>query len=87
MVPSRVDIDNYQAQQYQNYAKAIGSCGACHSNSKGEGLDDFLGAHGSGGRPNACYVCHTAITTTNTTDWPHQFQWQATPGSGTVTGN
>ena len=87
MVPTRVDIDNYQPQQYQNYAKAIGSCGACHSSSKGEGLGDFLEAHGSGGRPNACYVCHTAITTTDTTKWPHQFQWKATTGSGVVSGN
>jgi predicted CxxxxCH...CXXCH cytochrome family protein len=85
MVPSRVDIDNYQSKQYQNYAKSIGSCGACHSTSKGEGLGDFLEAHGSGGRPNACYVCHTAITTTNTANWPHQFQWKATTGSGVVT--
>ncbi|MBJ6724597.1 cytochrome c3 family protein [Geomesophilobacter sediminis] len=84
MVPSRVDIDNYQSQQYQNYAKAIGSCGACHANSKGEGLGDFMEAHGSGKRPNACYVCHTAITTTDTTKWPHQFQWKATKGSGIV---
>ena len=87
MVPSRVDIDNYQSQQYQNYAKAIGSCGACHSSSKGEGLGDFLEAHGSGKRPNACYVCHTAITTTNTANWPHQFQWKATKGSGVVSGD
>ena len=87
MVPTRVDIDNYQAQQYQNYAKSIGSCGACHSNSKGEGLGDFLEAHGAGKRPNACYVCHTAITTTNTANWPHQFQWKATQGSGIVSGD
>lgn len=86
-VPSRVDIDNYQSQQYQNYAKAIGSCGACHSSSKGQDLSDFLEAHGSGGRPNACYVCHTAITSTNTAKWPHQFQWKATTGSGVVSGN
>jgi len=87
MVPSRVDIDNYQSRQYQNYAKSIGSCGACHSSSKGEGLGDFLEAHGSGKRPNACYVCHTAITTTNTAKWPHQFQWKATTGSGVVSGD
>ena len=87
MVPSRVDIDNYQSLQYQNKAKSIGSCGACHSSSKGEGLGDFLDAHGSGKRANACYVCHTAITTTNTAKWPHQFQWKATTGSGIVSGD
>jgi len=87
MVPSRVDIDNYQSLQYQNYAKSIGSCGACHASSKGEGLGDFLEAHGSRGRANACYVCHTAITTANTALWPHQFQWKATTGSGVVKGD
>jgi predicted CxxxxCH...CXXCH cytochrome family protein len=88
MVPSRVDIDNYQSRQYQNYSKAIGSCGACHSNSKGAGLgSDFMEAHGAGKRPNACYVCHTAITTTNTAKWPHQFQWKSTKGSGVVSGD
>ena len=87
MVPSRVDIDNYQSLQYQNYQKSIGSCGACHAGSKGEGLGDFLEAHGAGKQPNACYVCHTAITTTDTSKWPHQFQWKSTTGSGFVSGD
>jgi predicted CxxxxCH...CXXCH cytochrome family protein len=76
MVPSRQGSDNYQAIQYQSRAKTIGSCGACHAGSKGAGLGEFLGQHGGSGRSTACNVCHTAITTTNTTNWPHQYQWK-----------
>ena len=78
MVPSREDSDNYQAMQYQGKAKSIGSCGVCHSNSKGEGAGNFMEAHG-GSNPetkNACYICHTAVTT-NTEKWPHSYQWKA----------
>lgn len=60
MVPSRQASDNYQALQYQGKAKTIGSCG-------GAGLGEFLGQHGSGGRATARNVCHTVVTTTNTT--------------------
>ena len=35
MVPSSQASDNYQAIQYQNVAKSIGSCGVCHEGSKG----------------------------------------------------
>jgi hypothetical protein len=76
MVPSRQASDNYQALQYQNSAKTIGSCGVCHAGSKGAGLGEFLGQHGSGRASTACNVCHTAITTTDTTKWPHQYQWK-----------
>ena len=76
MVPSRQASDNYQALQYQNGAKSIGSCGVCHAGSKGAGLGEFLGQHGSGGASTACNICHTAITTTNTLLWPHQYQWK-----------
>lgn len=78
MVPSREDSDNYQAIQYQGKALSIGSCGVCHSNSKGEGASEFMEVHG-GSNPetkNACYVCHTAVTA-NTGSWPHSYQWKA----------
>ncbi len=76
MVPSREASDNYQALQYQSKAVTIGSCGACHTGSKGLGTGEFLSEHGSNGRPTACNICHTAITTINTTVWPHQYQWK-----------
>jgi hypothetical protein len=76
MVPSGQASDNYQALQYQSGAKSIGSCGVCHAGSKGAGLGEFLGQHGSGRMSTACNICHTAITTTNTTNWPHQYQWK-----------
>jgi hypothetical protein len=78
MVPSREDSDNYQSIQYQNVAKSIGSCGACHSNSKGKGSENFTEAH-VGSNPehkNACYICHTSLTA-DTGKWPHAFQWKA----------
>lgn len=74
MVPSNQASDNYQAIQYQSVAKSLGSCGVCHSGSKGDGLGEFLNQHGSG--VSACSVCHTAITTINTALWPHQYQWK-----------
>ena len=76
MVPSRQAADNYQAIQYQGSPKTIGSCGACHGASKGEGGGEFLEEHGSGGRNSACNVCHLGINSNNTALWPHQFQWQ-----------
>ena len=57
-------------------AKSIGVCSVCHPTSKGEGLGDFLEAHG-GGRATACSVCHTGISTSNAAQWPHQFQWKS----------
>ncbi len=90
MVPAREASDNYQAMQYQGAAKTIGSCGACHSNSRGAGLGEFLEEHG-GSSPSvqsACNVCHTSVSTTNTAMWPHSYQWGATttepPSGGTV---
>jgi hypothetical protein len=83
MVPSSLITDNYQALQYQNKAKTIGSCGACHSSSRGateggEGENEFLSTHG--GLPpdqaSACQVCHTGVVG-DTPLWPHQFQWKA----------
>lgn len=77
MYPSRESKDNYQPLQYQSSSKSIGSCGVCHENSRGGGASDFGEAHvGSGGRPTACSVCHTAVST-NTTSWPHEFGWTA----------
>jgi len=78
MVPSREDSDNYQAVQYQGKSLSIGSCGVCHSNSKGKGTDEFMEAHG-GSNPehnNACHICHTSLTA-NTGSWPHAYQWKA----------
>ncbi len=76
MVPSREASDNYQAVQYQGVAKSIGSCGGCHSGSRGAGASDFLSTHGgSGETPSACNVCHTGITANDTSKWPHQYQW------------
>jgi len=78
VMPSVNAQDNYQGLQYQGKAKSIGSCGACHSRSKGEGLSEFAETHG-GANPehaNACNVCHTAYTASDTAKWPHAFQWK-----------
>jgi hypothetical protein len=78
MVPSRESSDNYQAMQYQGKAVSIGSCGACHQNSRGEGLNEFAQAHG-GTRPeerNGCHICHTVVSATPSL-WPHQYKWNA----------
>ena len=79
MVPSREASDNYQAMQYQNSAKSIGSCGACHANSKGvDNMGEFKGTHAgtNNEQKNACHICHTSITTT-TAKWPHSYQWMS----------
>jgi hypothetical protein len=79
MVPSRVASDNRQAVQYQTTVASIGSCGACHDSSRGEGSREFLEEHG-GARPEhvtACNVCHTAVASADTTRWPHSFQWRS----------
>jgi hypothetical protein len=75
MLPSNQASDTYQAMQYQSRNVTIGSCGACHSSSRGEGSDEFGEEHGgSGGRRTACHVCHTAVSS-NTANWPHAFTW------------
>ncbi len=79
MVPSTQASDNYQAIQYQSKAKTIGSCGVCHSGSKGESgeINNFGGEHG-GTNPDqktACNICHTA-TPTSRDKWPHKYQWK-----------
>ena len=79
MVPSREASDNYQAISYQGKAVTIGSCGACHSNSRGAGnLGEFAEEHGGTNpeKPNACHICHTSVPSTPTL-WPHAFKWQA----------
>ena len=84
MVPSRVLSDNYQSLQYEGAAKAIGSCGACHPSSRGQsGISDYAERHGGTNprTPNACNVCHTSVPT-NTSAWPHSYQWKATQGTG-----
>jgi len=79
MIPTNQASDNYQAMQYQNSKKTIGSCAVCHKTSKGEGSAEFGEAHG-GSSPenyNACHICHTAVPSNNTAGWPHAFQWTA----------
>lgn len=81
MVPSLKDVDNYQAMQYQPYSsspKTLGSCGACHSSSRGESnLGEYAEVHG-GSKPekeNGCFICHTSVDAT-TSKWPHAFTWK-----------
>lgn len=74
-IPSSLEADHYQYLQYQGKAVALGDCKVCHPNSKGGGLMRIVSAHGPGGEPTACTVCHTgAITTTNPLNFPHRFQ-------------
>ena len=88
MVPSSQATDNYQAMQYQGAALPIGSCGACHSSSRGRNnMGEFAEAH-AGTNPevkNAGFICHTAILT-NTAKWPHAFQWRAVATQGQIRG-
>jgi len=78
MVPATQESDNYQAIQYQGKAKSIGSCGACHSGSRGDDdMSEFAEEHG-GANPenrNACHICHTSVST-DTAKWPHAFGWK-----------
>jgi hypothetical protein len=77
MVPSSQVTDNYQAIQYQGGSKTIGSCGTCHSDSRGIlDIGEFAETHGGTGyehRTN-CHVCHTAVPT-DQSKWPHEHQW------------
>jgi hypothetical protein len=78
MIPSREAKDNYQAVAYQGKAVTIGSCGACHSTSKGQGSGEFMETHG-GTNPeerSACAVCHTAVPSGDTGLWPHKYGWR-----------
>jgi hypothetical protein len=77
MVPSSQTADNYQTLQYQGKAVPIGDCGVCHRTSKGDNnLGEYLQTHGGTNpeRANMCYICHTVVSTNDTTKWPHQFQ-------------
>jgi hypothetical protein len=82
MVPTSQQADNYQALQYQGKAVPMADCAACHRTSKGGGngnLGEYIQTHG-GTRPeraNGCYICHTAVNTTDTSKWPHSFQWKS----------
>lgn len=81
MYPSREAGDNYQPNQYQNFAtriKSIGSCGGCHDNSRGPGSSTgtFISSHG-GLNPRVatgCNICHTNVKSI-TESWPHAFGW------------
>jgi hypothetical protein len=82
MMPSLEAKDNYQSVQYQGFTskvKSIGSCGVCHSNSRGETkeINEFGEEHG-GLNPEkiiGCHACHTSISST-TSNWPHAYQWK-----------
>jgi hypothetical protein len=81
MIPSDLAADNYQAMQYQGFsdkAKAMGSCGVCHSSSRGaeDDIEEFAGQHGGSNpeRTTACNVCHTSVSA-NTDNWPHSYEW------------
>lgn len=83
MIPSRESADNYQSRQYQGFTsriKSLGSCGVCHDSSRGESeIGEFAERHG-GSSPETyigCHACHTSIPT-NTSAWPHAFQWHNT---------
>lgn len=82
MYPSNETTDNYQSKQYQGFTskiKSIGSCGVCHSSSRGEEDDigEFAGIHGGTNPEKAigCRACHTSISS-NTADWPHAYTWK-----------
>jgi hypothetical protein len=80
-VPGYPNADAYQEKQVQGYTsrvKTIGSCGVCHSSSRGESeTAEFAEEHGgvSPRQKNGCNACHTATPTT-TASWPHAFQWR-----------
>jgi len=80
-VPGYPNADAYQEKQVQGYTnrvKTIGSCGVCHSSSRGASdVGDYSEEHGGASpkKKNGCNACHTA-TPTNTADWPHAFEWR-----------
>jgi hypothetical protein len=78
MYPSTLMADNYQPIDYQGGPKTIGSCGVCHSDSRGETEEfgEFAEEHGGTDpeRTIGCHVCHTAVKT-STASWPHQYMW------------
>lgn len=79
MVPSLQSTDNYQAIKYQGKDVTIGSCGVCHSGSKGESgeIGEFSEEHG-GKNPSkrtACNLCHNS-TPTDRNNWPHAYTWK-----------
>jgi hypothetical protein len=86
MVPSLNVKDNYQELQYQGSTrpvKSIGSCGVCHRSSRGDSeFQEFAEKHG-GTSPHikmSCHTCHTSVTT-ETSKWPHAFQWKDSGGN------
>lgn len=83
--PSLRAEDNKMPEGLQGRSKALGSCGVCHGTSKMQTGGDFAEKHG-GANPderNACHTCHTRIPT-DTTKWPHAYQWKAHAGYNTV---
>jgi hypothetical protein len=80
MYPSRETTDNYQPNQYQSSTiKTIGSCGYCHSSSRGaeNEIGNFAEVHG-GTNPEksiGCRACHTSVPAT-TSGWPHAYTWK-----------
>jgi hypothetical protein len=76
-LPTSQESDNYQALQYQKKAKTIGSCAACHQQSKWKGPSGFGESHGGSApkRKSACNICHTSVSN-DTKQWPHAFGWK-----------
>jgi len=83
MVPTSQASDNFQSKQYQGFTdkvKTIGSCGVCHTSSRGGGggeAGEFNEEHG-GSNPKqmtGCNACHTSVPV-NTSAWPHAYTWQ-----------
>jgi hypothetical protein len=80
MIQSSEATDNYQALQYltaSTKVKSIGSCGPCHSSSRGPSeIGSYAETHGglNPSNANGCNICHTNVRT-DMVQWPHAFQW------------
>lgn len=87
MVPSNRTEDNEQNTALQGKPKALGSCGVCHATSRGENapIQEFGDKHGGSSpeQSTACNTCHTSVST-DTSKWPHAFEWKAHTGYGTI---
>jgi hypothetical protein len=86
MIPSLMAKDNYQALQYNGATrpvKTIGSCGICHTSSRGiNKMGEFASTHGDStpDKVMSCHVCHTSVSNV-TAKWPHAYQWKDSGGN------
>jgi hypothetical protein len=86
MIPSLQAKDNYQALQYNGATrpvKTIGSCGICHTSSRGiNKMGEFASTHGDStpDKVMSCHVCHTNVSNV-TAKWPHAYQWKDSGGN------